>query len=177
MQNVEYKCELRDPELIRAVLAHIGGRPVGTVRQRDTYYKLFNGRLKKRENDGEPAEWILYHRLNRLASKLSHFTILDETEARERYGSRDMPVWVVVDKTRELWMFGSVRIHLDSVDGLGQFLEIEALVTPRRHIGRCHRLVRGLLKKFGPALGEPISCSYSDMIALELETVDGSALP
>jgi len=182
MQNVEYKCELRDIDLVRGIIKRIGGRHVFTVKQRDTYYKLFQGRLKKRETEAppneppaptEPPEWIHYHRQDRLSSKLSHFSILDEDEARQRFGQRDMPVWVVVEKTRELWMCGSVRVHLDDVKGLGKFLEIEALVTPRRHIGRCHRLVRALLAKFGPTLGEPISVSYSDMVAAEIEHAGG----
>ncbi len=170
MQNVEYKCELRDPEIARAVLQRIGGRRVNSVRQDDVYFKMFEGRLKKRKAEGEPLEWIQYHRQDRLGSKLCHFKIMSESEARLRFGERPMPEWVRVGKTRELWMYGSARVHIDEVDNLGMFFEIEALVTPRQHIGRCHRLIRSLLTRFGPTLGEPIACSYGDMMAIEEET-------
>ena len=53
MQNVEYKCELRDPELVRGVCARTGATHVGTVRQLDTYFRIPDGRLKKRETEGE----------------------------------------------------------------------------------------------------------------------------
>ncbi len=167
MQNVEYKCELRDPDLARAVCRRLGARLVASFRQTDTYFRTAEGRLKKRETPGEPTEWIFYHRPDRTRPKISNFTIYSEREARERYGERAMPVWLIIEKLRELWMWDSVRVHFDEVYGLGRFLEIEALVTPRQHLGRCHRAVRRLVETLGPALGEPISCGYSDLIALE----------
>lgn len=170
MQNVEYKCELRDPELARSVCARMGAKHFGTLRQTDTYYRVPDGRLKKRETSGEPTEWIFYHRQNRVRAKLSHFTIYSEAEARSRFGERPLPVWVIVEKTRDVWMWGSVRVHLDEVTGLGRFLELEALVTPSQQIGRCHELVAEAIARLGPTLGEAISVSYADLIALEQET-------
>ena len=169
MQNVEYKVELRDVELARTVCRKIGARMVASFRQTDTYFRIADGRLKKREAPGEPTEWIFYHRQNRVKPKLSNFTIYSDREARERYGERPLPVWLIVEKHRELWMWGSVRVHLDEVFGLGRFLEIEALVTPRQHLGKCHRLVQRLVDKLGMALGEPICNGYADMMALEQE--------
>lgn len=172
MQNVECKYELRDPALARSICRAIGARLVGTLRQTDTYFRVADGRLKRREVPGEPPEWIFYHRHNRLKPKLSHFTIYSEQEAKARYGERPMPVWLIVEKTRDVWMYDSARLHLDSVTGLGNFFEIEALVTPGKHVGRCHRLIAELLERFRPVLGEPIATSYSDMMALEQEGVE-----
>lgn len=169
MQNVEYKAELRDLELARVVCRKIGARAVASFRQTDTYYRVADGRLKKREAPGEPTEWIFYHRQSRVKPKLSNFTIYSDREAKERYGERPLPVWLIVEKNRELWMWGSVRVHLDEVFGLGRFVEIEALVTPRHHLGKCHRLVAKLIEKLGPAMGEAISNGYAEMMALEQE--------
>lgn len=172
MQNVEYKAELRDIELARTICRGIGAKFVGELSQTDTYYRVPDGRLKKREAVGEPTEYIFYHRINRTRAKLSHFTIYTEMEAKTRFGERPLPVWLVVKKQREIWMYGNVRLHLDRVERLGSFFEIEALVMPSQHVGKCHALVRDVQEKFGPALGEAVASSYSDMLALELETAD-----
>jgi len=172
MQNVEFKSELRDLELARTVARRFGAKFVGEVTQVDTYYRVPDGRLKKRETSGEPTEYIFYHRLNRSRPKLSHFTIYTEQEARARFGERPLPVWLTVRKKREIWMYKNVRLHMDHVEHLGVFFEAEALVMPSQHVGKCHELIQEVRDRFGPALGEPVASSYSDMVALELETAD-----
>lgn len=174
MQNVEYKCELRDLGLARGVCERMGATRVGTVRQRDVYFRVADGRLKRREVSGEPVEYIFYHRPNRLRPKLSHFTIYDHAGAVKRFGTRELPIWVTVDKEREIWLYKNVRIHLDEVAGLGRFLELEAMVGPSCHVGQCHLLVGAIRKRLGPALGEPISLSYSDMMASDVISEGGS---
>ena len=168
MQNVEFKAELRDPQLARIICGHVGAQHLMTFGQKDTYYRVPSGRMKKREQDGEPVEYILYHRHDRLRPKLSHFTIMTEEVMQERFGQREMPVLCVVEKTRDLWMYRNVRIHLDDVVGLGKFIECEALVSPRQHLGRCHRRIAKLRKKFTPAMGELISCGYAELVQNEV---------
>ena len=165
MQNVEYKSELRDLEVARGVCARMGATWVGKVVQRDTHFKVSDGRLKRRETDGEDPEWVFYHRADRIRPKLSHFTIYSEASARRRFGTKPMPTWVEVRKTREIWVYRNARIHLDEVEGVGCFFEVEALVSPRNHVGRCHELVREIVQLFRPTLGEPVSVSYADLVA------------
>lgn len=169
VQNVEVKHELRDPALCRAVIVRLGARLGATLRQRDTYFRVTDGRLKRRETEGEETEWILYHRLNRPKATLSHFKIFSEAEAAARYGEKALPEWVVVEKVREVWLMGDVRLHLDEVARLGRFFEIEALVTPKQHVGLARRAVVRVQKELGPILGEAIAVSYSDMLAGETE--------
>lgn len=170
MHNVEIKAELRDLPLARAICHALKATKIATLEQTDTYYKLATGRLKKRECVGEPTEYVFYDRENRARPRLSHFTIYSENEASERFGATPMPVWVVVKKTRELYMLGSVRIHLDSVQDLGTFIEFEALVSPSNNVARCHESVAGLRGSFAPVMGEIIAVSYSDMIAGQIES-------
>ncbi len=177
MQNVEFKAELRDLPLARLISERIGARQVGVLHQVDTYYRVPDGRLKKRECDGEPTEFIFYHRLNRSRPRLSHFTIYSEEEARARFGARDLPVWLRVAKNRDLWMYAGVRIHLDSVESLGDFFEAEALVTPSQHVGKCHDAIGKVRELYAPALGELIATSYSDLMAGEVELNQNGAPP
>ncbi len=174
MQNLEYKAELRDPDVARAALRRLGAAPVGTVRQVDTYFRIHSGRLKKRETtfDGadEPVEIIHYERHDRAQPKLSKFSIYTEEQAAERFGTLPLPIWVRVAKTREIFMKGGVRIHLDEVDDLGRFIEFEALVTKTQNVARCHEVLAELRTALGPTMGEPISVSYSDLIADRQQT-------
>ena len=167
MINVEFKAELREPDLAPAVCAAFGAVHAGTLEQTDTYFRVPDARLKRREIPGEPAEWIFYDRENRALPKLSRFTIYSEAAAQERFGIRPLPIWLTVRKTRELWLKDAIRIHLDTVENLGSFLEIEALVSPKQNVARCHEAIAQLRERFGPLLGEPISCGYSDLLAAE----------
>lgn len=165
MLNLEFKAELRDLALARTICRAIRATHIATLRQTDTYYRVPNGRLKKRECDGEPVEFISYDRANRAQPKLSLFNVYSERQAKERYGEQDLPIWLIVRKTRELYMLDNVRIHLDHVDGLGNFIEFEAIVSRTQNVAKCHRDLAMLRERLGPAIGEPIAMSYSDMLS------------
>jgi adenylate cyclase class IV len=166
MQNIEFKAELRNFEAARHVCKLIGGTRVGEVRQSDTYYRLPEGRLKKRLiADGKAsAEWILYHRPDRVSPRMSNYTILTDEQARRRWGTRSLRAWLTVVKIREVWTLGDVRVHIDQVEDLGAFIEFEAVVSRKFDVKKCHAAIAELRERFGPLLGEPISRSYSDLM-------------
>ncbi|MFO0861994.1 MAG: class IV adenylate cyclase [Phycisphaerales bacterium] len=165
MRNVEFKAELRDLPLAISVCESLGARYVGLLEQTDTYYRVADARLKKRETVGEPPEWIFYERPNSSSPKISRFMIYSEAEAQERFGFSPLPVWVVVRKSRELFLLGNVRIHLDMVRDLGAFIELEAMVTKGCDEAACRAAVAEIRAALGPILGEPISAGYSDLLA------------
>jgi len=167
VQNIEIKYELRDPEAARLQCRIGNASRIGTLHQLDTYYRMSDGRLKRRVAEGEPVEWIFYHRIDRARPRLSTFTILTDQQARTRWGVEGLRPWVEVEKTRELWLDGVLRIHLDDVRGLGHFLELEALIGPGSDLHAGHEAVERWRERFLPVLGEPVSLSYSDMIARE----------
>lgn len=170
MQNVEFKAELRDLQLARSICLALGAVPVAVLEQTDTYYRLPAGRLKKRQVPGEPTQVIFYHRADRTLPKISNYIIYTESHAMLLYGTHQLEPWVVVRKSRELLMLGAMRIHLDRVDHLGAFLEIEAVVSPTNHVGRCHDAIRQLRSELSHCLGEPIAVSYSDLMAQRQES-------
>jgi len=165
MQNVEFKSELRDLSAARTQCRVLGAALIGRIRQSDTYFRLPDGRLKRRESPGEPVEWIFYHRENRSRPRLSSFTILSDAQATLRWGTHGLKPWLVVSKWRELWMKENVRIHLDEVDGLGTFIEFEALVSGNHDAKECRMMVQHLRETFAPILGEAVGTSYSDLAA------------
>jgi adenylate cyclase class IV len=181
MQNVEYKAELRDLSLARTIAAGIGAIQAEILRQTDTYFRVPDAKLKKRETIGHPTEWVFYSRPGQSRPKLSNFTLYPEAMARERFGHGDLPVWVVVKKVRELWSWHGVRIHLDTVEGLagrvdesgrrgpGHFIEFEALVCPERSLAKAHEQVEFLRTAFTPAMGEPLAVGYAELLSQEHE--------
>ena len=164
MQNVEFKAELRDPSLARMICQSLGAAHVGKLAQTDTYYSVPDAKLKKRETPGAATEYIFYSRADRSRPKLSTYTIYTESQAIDRFGATPLPVLIVVKKVRDLYLYKQVRIHLDQVEGLGNFLEFEAVVSPAQNLAVCHGLMDELRTAFGPALGEPIACGYADLL-------------
>ncbi len=169
MQNIEYKTELRNPEIAPSICEALGARFIIELEQTDTYFRVPHGRLKKREAPGEPTEFIQYERKDSTLPKLSHFTIYSEEMAIERFGTQPLPIWVIVKKKRKVYMLANVRIHIDQVEGLGSFLELEALVSREFNVVKCHEALNKLIKEFRPTLGEPIATGYADLIAAETQ--------
>lgn len=171
MKNIEIKAELRDLPLARTLCAAIGATRIGAFRQTDTYFRLPGARLKRRETHGEgeeaSVEWVRYERENSPRPRPSAFTIYTDEAARERFGPDPGPAWVTVRKSRELWLLGNVRIHLDTVEGLGTFVEFEALVSRDHDEAMCHAAIAALREKLAPVIGETIAVGYADMLAAE----------
>ena len=163
MRNVELKCRLLDPERAAVLCRELGARHVATLEQRDTYYETHVGRLKRRECRGRQTQWIAYSRSDQPTARASDYELFDPREAARRYELASLRSWAVVSKRRELWMAGEVRIHLDRVDGLGSFLELEALVNERQSEARARRALEALRNALKPVLGAPCPESYSDL--------------
>ncbi len=172
MQNIEFKAELRDPDAARCQCEVLGATQAGVLRQTDTYYKLADGRLKRRQTPDEPTEWIYYHRPDSIRPRMSNYSILSDVQAKRRWGSQSLREWVGVIKKRELWMFENIRIHLDEVEQLGWFIEFEAMVSQKHNVKECHASIQSLREAFGPTLGEPVSAGYSDLMAQLLPSSD-----
>jgi adenylate cyclase class 2 len=164
MQNVEFKAEVRNLEAARRQCSLAGAVKSGTFAQIDTYFRVADGRLKRRETPGKPAEWIFYQRPDTVAARTSRYTLLSDEQARVRYGSGTLIPWKVVRKTRELWLLDNVRIHLDQVEDVGTFIEFEAVVSARHDLNECRTMVLHLREQFEPILGEPVSGSYEALV-------------
>tara|TARA_R110002073_G_scaffold239285_1_gene400703 strand:- start:235136 stop:235693 length:558 start_codon:yes stop_codon:yes gene_type:complete len=173
MKNFELKAELRDPNLARLICQKIGASKVIKLRQTDVYYNVARGRLKKRTSvavdravgSPEPIEYIFYERENRTDAKVSEYHIYTHIQVQERFGQAPLPVWLEVEKNRELYLYNSVRIHIDDVIDLGWYFEFEILVDKDTDMEQAKELATQLKSTFLPALGEPIATSYSDLLA------------
>jgi predicted adenylyl cyclase CyaB len=131
MQNIEVKVRLHDRANVERRLAALGARKMWTLRQKDTFFAVRMGWLKLRETDGRPPEVISYRRsTGHVGPRASDYDVLlvDDAAAWIRLLGRVLPVDKVIEKERTLWIYDHTRVHLDQVDGLGEFLELETVV-------------------------------------------------
>jgi homotetrameric cytidine deaminase len=164
-RNVEIKARDADPAAtLRRALALPGAEDEGELAQRDTYFGRVNGRLKLREQEPGGAWLIAYQRPDEEDARTSAYRLADVADAQATREALDAALGtkVVVSKRRRLLLWEGVRIHLDAVEGLGAFVELEAVAAPDSDLAREHGLVGRLRDDLG--LGEPVAGSYSDLL-------------
>jgi predicted adenylyl cyclase CyaB len=129
MQNIEIKTPAPDREAVLRALEALGAAAVWIRRQRDIFFHVPAGYLKLRRVEGEPGELIAYTREPGTEPRPSDYEIatVADPEAVESALTRALGVLGVVEKTRRLYTWRHTRIHLDTVSGLGEFLELEAV--------------------------------------------------
>ena len=166
-RNIEIKARDADPAATLERALSLGASDEGVLTQRDTYFAGARGRLKLREQDGGSeagARLIAYSRPDEDAARTSAYRLAevgDPAGLREALDAA-LGTLVVVDKRRRLLLYENVRIHLDEVQGLGSYVELEAVAQADSDLSREHDLVARLREEL--ALGEPVAVSYSDLL-------------
>jgi len=165
MRNIELKARLRDLEAARRVAAAVATEYVGIQLQTDTYFVCPQGRLKLREIEGAVAQLVWYARSDQPGPKASDYQLVTIPDAGGLKAALTAAwgVWTVVRKRREIYLHHNVRIHLDEVDGLGQFLEFEAVLSDVVDDAQGHVQLRQLSEQFGLRPEDLLEGSYSDM--------------
>jgi len=161
---IEFKARCADHHAIRQKLKQKDARFVGTDHQIDTYFRVSEGRLKLREGDIENS-LLFYSRRNHAGTKQSDVTMTNvprETELKAVL-ARALGVMVAVDKHREIYFVGNVKIHLDEVAGLGTFLEVEAIGSVEQR-DALQRQCDEFLREFGVKPEDLVAGSYSDLL-------------
>ena len=162
--NVEIKARCPDLNAARAALLKLEPEVVGTDRQVDTYFHAPEGRLKLREGTIE-HHLISYRRPDQAGPKSSAVRLYkpDDGEALKETLAHALEIEIVVKKTREIYFVNHVKIHLDAVDSLGTFVEVEAIGTEEEHEQLLHDC-RRLMSVLGVEEGHLIENSYSDLL-------------
>ena len=164
--NVEIKARSDRHDTIRELLIGRNARRVGLDHQIDTYFNVSEGRLKLREGNIENS-LIFYQRSNQAGPKRSDVLLykLAPDPALKEVLSAANGVLVVVDKQREIWFDDNVKLHLDVVQGLGTFVEIEAIDSDGSHSEDALReQCEVWIKMLGIVLDDLVERSYSDLL-------------
>ena len=163
-RNVELKALDPDPARSLATCRELGAEDRGVLRQRDTYFRTRTGRLKLREQEPGGATLIQYDRPDEAAARESRYrlTRVDDPDGLSASLDAALGTLVVVEKERHLLLWEGVRIHLDSVAGLGSFVELEGVAPPDSDLSAERDKVARLQHALG--IGEILTGSYSDRL-------------
>jgi predicted adenylyl cyclase CyaB len=164
-RNIEIKARVTDLEEVLAAALALPARDAGVMRQVDTYFYVSRGRLKLREIDGVRAELIFYHRPDLGEAKRSDYRIVavEEAAAARTLLEAALGVRARVEKERRLLLYRHTRIHLDTVVGLGTFVELETVldgIDEADGRAECAEVAQAL----GIDGGDLLEGSYGDMV-------------
>jgi predicted adenylyl cyclase CyaB len=163
---IEFKARVTDPENIERLLQTKKPVFAGQDRQIDTYFNVSDGRLKLREGSIESA-LIWYDRPNDAGSKQSQVLL---HKYKSSSGLKEIliklhGIKVVVDKQRRIYFIDNVKFHFDEVEGLGKFIEVEAIDNSGElGLGKIQEQCDFYANLFEIKPSEYIAVSYSDLL-------------
>jgi predicted adenylyl cyclase CyaB len=165
-QNVEIKARIASREEIAAKVALMANGPVVELFQDDTFFTCDSGRLKLRRFSDNEGELIFYQRSDQKGPKTSFYLRSQTTDPK---GLHDVLVRAYgetarVRKSRLFYLIGRTRVHLDRVEVLGDFLELEVVLEenepPQNGVIEAHRLMENL----GIEPSQLLEGAYADLL-------------
>jgi predicted adenylyl cyclase CyaB len=165
--NVEIKARARDPAELYRRAADLSGGPAEQIAQEDVVFPVPQGRLKLRVFSPERGELIAYRRDDRPAAKTSEYAITptqDPASLRATLAAA-LGVQIVVRKQRRLFRVGQTRVHLDEVEGLGAFVELEYVLRPGEDRGRGAAEIARLMRRLDIRDEDLVATAYADLLA------------
>jgi len=166
--NFEFKVKADDLNKSEQKLLELKPFFKGEDHQVDTYYNVPKGRLKLREGKIENA-LIYYDRKNTSDAKQSD-VLLYQHQAQQSLKeilSLLFGVKVIVEKRRKIYFIDNVKFHLDTVNDLGTFIEVEAIdETGEIGIQKLKEQCDKYFSFFGFDFSDYVNCSYSDLLLL-----------
>ena len=166
-QNVEIKARLRDRPRVIEALQELNATGPTELRQVDVFFLTPAGRLKLRTINDTVAELIYYDRPDATGPKTSDYVVVPVPDPHllRQALARAVGEGATVKKVRTLYLVGPTRVHLDVVEGLGDFLELEVVLDAPDQAETGQRIADDLLRRFGIDTADLISGAYVDLSA------------
>lgn len=167
-RNIEIKARIASvDDLLPRAQALAGGAAPQLIEQDDSFFQVPQGRLKLRQFADGSAELIHYQRADTAESKASDYVRVpapDPAVLREAL-ARACGLQGRVRKQRWLLLAGQTRIHLDRVQGLGDFMELEVVLRPGQTDEEGAVTAEALMRALGLEGAERLAGSYLDLLA------------
>jgi len=165
-RNVEIKARLSGEDELQELARRLSDLPADELRQEDTFFATPAGRLKLRDFGDSSGELILYERANPEGPRLSRYAIARTPDPSVLNGilSAVMPVVGVVRKRRRVFLSGQTRIHLDAVEDLGCFLELEVVLRDGQLEAEGTVIADKLLDSLGIGRSQLVGEAYIDLL-------------
>jgi len=165
-KNIEIKARVRDIERAAEIVARLSDSPEEILQQEDIFFNVPQGRLKLRIFSDGAGELIFYQRDDLPQPKASNYFIskVSDPYSLREVLSKALGVRGVVKKQRRLFLAGQTRVHLDDVDGLGHFVELEVVLRENQmeHDGR--KIAQDLMRQLEINESDLLSGAYIDMM-------------
>jgi predicted adenylyl cyclase CyaB len=164
--NIEIKARVRDFAALQSRAEALSDTPVQVIPQEDTFFNVPKGRLKLRQLGPEHGQLVYYKRPDQDGPKRSDYLLAATAEpaALKTALTAALGVRGVVRKTRLLYLAGQTRIHLDDVEGLGQFMELEVVLTADQSDAEGQAIAEDLMRKLGVQDSDLLEGAYMDLL-------------
>jgi len=166
-RNVEIKAKVAGLEAVRKIVERLADSGPMELEQEDTFFVCPRGRLKLRRFVGCPqAELIYYERPEGSGPRESRYIVHPTADPE---GLREVLAAVfdirgVVRKRRTVYLIGQTRVHLDQVEGLGEFIELEVVLRPEQKSSDGVTVAHELMAKLGISLNHLVDRAYIDLL-------------
>ena len=170
-RNVEIKARIENVALLAPKVAELATEGPLELAQDDTFFNCVTGRLKLRAFSNDAGELIFYRRVNQIGPKESFYIKSPTSSPETLRESLSLAYGQVgrIRKYRTLFLVGRTRVHLDRVEDLGHFLELEVMLedgeSPEVGVREAHEL----MEQLGIQSTQLIEGAYLDLM-LELGT-------
>lgn len=164
-KNLEFKVRYDSIDNLIPKLQGLKATHKEVIKQEDTYFHNPKGRLKLRETELSNDGWLIYYeRPNNTESRYSIYQLcrIPEPTQLKDILSVSLGIKTIVKKERSFWLYKNTRIHLDIVEGLGEFVELETVFQGQSDTEATseHQYVKTMLEL---NLADPIAVSYSEL--------------
>jgi predicted adenylyl cyclase CyaB len=164
--NIEIKFRVHDLDAVETKAASIADRGPELLVQEDIFFNVARGRLKLRKFADGSAELIAYHRPDSDTIRESqwHAYPTQNPDALQHAISLTAGQSTIVKKRRTLYLIGKTRLHLDRVEDLGHFVELEVVLDENDSLEAGSAIANRLVESLGLDAAEKIAVSYADLL-------------
>jgi predicted adenylyl cyclase CyaB len=165
-RNIEIKARIESVASLTPRVAELAtGGPL-EIAQDDTFFNCVTGRLKLRAFSNDSGELIFYRRVNQTGPKESFYLRSPTSSPETLRESLSLAYGQVgrVRKYRTLFLVGRTRVHLDRVEDLGHFLELEVMLVDDESPEAGIREASELMDRLGIQPTQLIEGAYLDLL-------------
>jgi predicted adenylyl cyclase CyaB len=169
-RNVEIKARIGSIEALLPRARALADGDAQRLEQDDTFFDVPLGRLKLREFGDGSAELIHYQRPDIGGAKLSDYVRTPVSSPASMHDALERALGASIGRVRKqrlLLMVGATRIHLDRVEGLGEFIELEVVLHEHQSESDGVRIAEHLMHELGLAAAPRIAGAYLDLLVTE----------
>lgn len=169
-RNIEIKARIARVDTLLPKVAAIASQGPVEIAQDDTFFRCESGRLKLRTLSPSAGQLIFYRRADRQGPKESFYHVTPTSEPDSLRETLSLACGQIgrVRKTRTLFLVGRTRVHLDRVEGLGHFLELEVVLEDDELLEAGIQEANDIMAHLGVGPSQLIEGAYMDLLAKTL---------